>query len=82
MLTMFTVIFQFIRWVFEKFATGVLIVGLGLVAGGLWENSILLLTADNGGPIFGQSSGCAKCDGSAGANNWPLRGSKHSNCDY
>ena len=33
---MLTVIFQFIRWVCEKFATGVLIVGLGLVAGGLW----------------------------------------------
>jgi hypothetical protein len=33
---MLTVIFQFIRWVFAKFAVGVLIVGLGLVASGLW----------------------------------------------
>jgi hypothetical protein len=33
---MLTVIFQFVRWVFEKFAVGVLIVGLGLVATGLW----------------------------------------------
>ena len=28
---MLTVIFQFVRWVFEKFAVGVLIVGLGVV---------------------------------------------------
>lgn len=33
---MLTVIFQFFRWVFEKFATGVLIVGLAFAAGGLW----------------------------------------------
>ncbi|MCX6956378.1 MAG: hypothetical protein NTV51_29945 [Verrucomicrobia bacterium] len=33
---MLTVIFQFFRWVFEKFAAGVLIVGLGLAACGLW----------------------------------------------
>ena len=33
---MLTVLFQFVRWVFEKFATGALIVGLSLVAGGLW----------------------------------------------
>jgi hypothetical protein len=36
-------------------------------------------TADNGGPVFGQGSGCTVCDGSAGANNYPLRGGKHSN---
>jgi hypothetical protein len=33
---MLTVIFQFIRWVFEKFAVGVLIVGLSFAACGLW----------------------------------------------
>lgn len=33
---MLTVIFQFIRWIFEKFAVGVLIVGLGFAACGLW----------------------------------------------
>ena len=49
-----------------------------LVARGMWDNTLLLLTADNGGPIFGQASTCKICDGSAGANNWPLRGGKHS----
>ncbi len=33
---MFAVIIRFVRWVFEKCATGVLIVGLGFVACGLW----------------------------------------------
>jgi len=33
---MLTVILQFFRWVFAKFAMGVLIVGLGLVGCGLW----------------------------------------------
>lgn len=33
---MLTVIFQFIRWVFAKFAVGVLIVGLGFASCGLW----------------------------------------------
>ena len=33
---MFAVIFRFVRWVFEKFATAVLIIGLGFVACGLW----------------------------------------------
>ena len=50
-----------------------------LVAGGLWDNSILLLTADNGGPCYGPYSGCTTCDGSAGGNNYPLRGGKVSN---
>ena len=43
-------------------------------AKGLWDNTIMLVTADNGGPIYGSSFGCKTCDGSAGANNWPLRG--------
>ena len=46
---------------------------------GMWENTLLVVSADNGGPIFGQAAGCALCDGSAGANNYPLRGGKHSN---
>lgn len=50
-----------------------------LVARGLWDNTLLVLTADNGGPVFGQAAGCTLCDGSAGANNFPLRGGKHSN---
>lgn len=33
---MLNVIFKFMRWVFEKFAVGVLIVALGFVACGLW----------------------------------------------
>ncbi len=33
---MLTYVFQFIRWVFQKFAGGVLIVGLGVVGCGLW----------------------------------------------
>ena len=49
-----------------------------LKAAGMWENTIMVVTADNGGPIFGPSSQCRTCDGSAGASNYPLRGSKHS----
>lgn len=37
----------------------------------MWENLLILSTADNGGPIY-QS-------GAAGANNWPMRGGKMSN---
>ena len=37
------------------------------------------VSADNGGPIFGPAAGCGMCTGSAGANNYPLRGGKHSN---
>ena len=36
MITMLSVIFQFIRWVFEKFAAGVLIVSLSVATFGLW----------------------------------------------
>ena len=50
-----------------------------LKAKGMWENTLLAVSADNGGPIFGQAAGCTLCDGSAGANNYPLRGGKHSN---
>ena len=37
-----------------------------LQAKGMWENTLLVLSADNGGPIFGQAAGCTLCDGSAG----------------
>lgn len=30
-------------------------------------------------PVYGPEYGCGTCDGSAGANNFPLRGGKHSN---
>ncbi len=49
-----------------------------LTAKGMWENTLLVLSADNGGPIYGPASGCMMCDGSAGANNFPHRGGKHS----
>jgi arylsulfatase B len=84
---------------------------------GMWDNTLLFLSADNGevgglgrraacthapthalslthtlslppcpstsstarGPIYGGGSGCQACNGNAGANNYPLRGGKHSN---
>jgi len=42
-----------------------------LKAKGIWDDLLIISTADNGGPIY-QS-------GAAGANNWPLRGGKMSN---
>jgi arylsulfatase A-like enzyme len=33
---------------------------------GIYDNTVLFFSADNGGPIYG--------DGSAGANNFPLKG--------
>jgi len=38
---------------------------------GLYDNTLIVLSADNGGPVYN--------NGSAGANNWPLRGGKTSN---
>jgi hypothetical protein len=35
---------------------------------GMWNNTLFILTADNGGPIYD--------NGNAGANNWPLRVSR------
>ena len=40
---------------------------------GLWDNTLLVVTSDNGGPIYR--------NGAAGANNYPLRGGKKSNFD-
>ena len=39
-----------------------------LKARGMWENTLFLVWSDNGGPIY--------TNGSAGANNYPLRGGK------
>ena len=50
-----------------------------LKAAGMWENSLVYVGADNGGPIYGGAFTCQTCDGDAGANNFPLRGGKHSN---
>merc|ERR1719454_276548 len=41
---------------------------------GMWENTILLFTSDNGGPIYAGKN--PMCFG--GANNFPLRGGKTS----
>merc|ERR1712070_1027662 len=38
---------------------------------GLWDDTLIVLHADNGGPIYDSGSG--------GANNYPLRGGKYSN---
>eukprot|EP01060_Flectonema_neradi_P036510 TRINITY_DN702_c1_g1_i1.p1 TRINITY_DN702_c1_g1~~TRINITY_DN702_c1_g1_i1.p1 ORF type:complete len:531 (+),score=111.30 TRINITY_DN702_c1_g1_i1:45-1637(+) len=38
---------------------------------GMWNNTVMVLHADNGGPIYGS--------GAAGANNYPLKGGKVSN---
>ena len=42
-----------------------------LKARGMWENAVFILWSDNGGPIY--------TNGSAGANNYPLRGGKVGN---
>ena len=42
-----------------------------LQARGMWENTLLVFTSDNGGPIYR--------NGSVGASNYPLRGGKASN---
>jgi arylsulfatase B len=49
-----------------------------LTAGGLWDNTLLLVSADNGGPIYGPGLFQTVMKGTAGANNWPLRGGKIS----
>lgn len=38
---------------------------------GSWDNSVVIVHSDNGGPIYG--NGCC------GANNWPLKGGKRAN---
>jgi arylsulfatase I/J len=46
-------------------------ISAALKAKGMWDNLLWLGSADNGGPIYN--------NGSAGANNFPLRGGKGSN---
>jgi arylsulfatase I/J len=42
-----------------------------LKAKGMWEDTLVVFSADNGGPIYQ--------NGSAGANNYPLKGGKMDN---
>eukprot|EP01062_Namystynia_karyoxenos_P003461 TRINITY_DN11238_c0_g1_i1.p1 TRINITY_DN11238_c0_g1~~TRINITY_DN11238_c0_g1_i1.p1 ORF type:complete len:597 (+),score=113.64 TRINITY_DN11238_c0_g1_i1:70-1791(+) len=42
-----------------------------LKARGMWSSTLLILHSDNGGPIYQH--------GTAGGNNWPLKGGKESN---
>ncbi|EGD76972.1 hypothetical protein PTSG_07315 [Salpingoeca rosetta] len=58
-----------------------------LKAKGMWENTLMVLTSDNGGyvnPLHGDcdlsdpSRGYMCYNGEAGANNYPLRGGKYS----
>ena len=44
-----------------------------VVAKGVWDNTLVIFSADNGGPIYRS--------GDPGANNWPLKGGKASNWD-
>lgn len=37
----------------------------------MWDNTLFVFSADNGGPIY--------FNGSGGANNWPLKGGKMNN---
>ena len=48
-----------------------------LVDQGLWENTLLVLSSDNGGPVYLSADTNSPLDGSG--NNWPLRGGKVSN---
>ena len=41
-----------------------------IVAKGIWDNTIVVFSADNGGPIYR--------NGEPGANNFPLKGGKAS----
>lgn len=41
-----------------------------IVAGGWWENSLIVMSSDNGGPLYN--------NGAPGASNWPLRAGKGS----
>ena len=40
----------------------------------MWDNLLIVFSTDNGGPIYG--------NGSAGANNFPLKGGKVRECVY
>ena len=40
---------------------------------GMWSNTLVVHLSDNGGPVAANA-------GASHANNWPLRGGKHSKC--
>ena len=42
-----------------------------LKAKGMWDNTLMIFSSDNGGPVYPLSENAA--------NNWPLRGGKYSN---
>jgi arylsulfatase B len=48
-----------------------------LIARGLWNNTLFVLSSDNGGPVYLSNNTDSALDGSG--NNWPLRGGKVSN---
>lgn len=45
-----------------------------LVARGMWNSTLLVLSSDNGGPVYLDFNTDSVLDGSG--NNWPLRGGK------
>lgn len=63
------------RWYYSTMANAadahIGVVVDALKAKGMWANTLLLVSSDNGGPIYR--------NGAAGANNFPLRGGKKSN---
>lgn len=52
---------------------GILNITNALKKKGMWDNTLILFSSDNGGPSGGFSS--------ATANNYPLRGGKHSDLE-
>ena len=51
-----------------------------LKARGLWDNLLLVVSSDNGGPLTAAPNP-AGLEGVSGGNNWPLRGGKLSNTE-
>lgn len=49
-----------------------------LVARGMWEDTLLVFSSDNGGPVYISPDTDSVLDGSG--NNWPLRGGKVCGC--
>ena len=58
-------------------------VAAALRARGLWEDLLLVMTSDNGGPLYfsGNLSAPPAEEDVEGGNNWPLRGGKGSNLE-
>ena len=42
---------------------------------GMWENTVMFFSSDNGGPVHDPAGGCV---GQSSSNNFPLRGGKVS----